>query len=147
MTAPLPCTRGCEPQSTARAQECSPSTLAALICGLVTPFQISKPDVSVSKEPSPALLEVVDSLSGPGMKLARAQARAEITLPIQIDLRCALHATGCWYWMPAACALAWSLLTCALPFVCCLAVVMFNSKSRCSTASSSERAGLCAMSD
>jgi hypothetical protein len=72
------------------AQAAKPSTLAALVCALVMPFQISRPEISATHEPSPEALALVDSLSQAGMALARAQARLGIEAPIQVDLRFAL---------------------------------------------------------
>ena len=70
--------------------------LAALVAGLVTPFQISNTSAVSSREPSDALLAAVDKLSGVGVRLARAQAALQIESPIQVDLRYApaLHCTA-----------------------------------------------------
>lgn len=69
-------------------QGIKPSTLAGLLCALVTPFQLSRPEVSVGVEPSEGLQLLVEDLSADAVELASAQAHHGILCPIEVDLKC-----------------------------------------------------------
>lgn len=74
-------------------QGIKPSTLAGLLCALVTPFQVSRPDCIVGIDPSEELQALVEDLSAGAVELASAQAQHGILCPIEIDLKCA----SCFY--------------------------------------------------
>lgn len=76
-------TQGC-------VQGIKPSTLAGLLCALVTPFQLSRPEIVVALDPSDDLQLLVEELSQDAVHLASVQAQRGIMCPIEIDLKCAL---------------------------------------------------------
>lgn len=69
-------------------QGIKPSTLAGLLCALVTPFQVSRPEVVVALDPSDDLQLLVEELSQDAVHLASVQAQKGIMCPIEIDLKC-----------------------------------------------------------
>lgn len=71
-------------------QDIKPSTLAGLLCALVTPFQVSRPEVVVALDPSEDLQMLVEELSQDAVLLASVQAQRGIMCPIEIDLKYAL---------------------------------------------------------
>jgi superfamily II RNA helicase len=86
---PLFCLR-CPPSLAPLLQGIKPSTFAGLLCALVTPFQVSRPEVVVTLEPSEDLQLLVEQLSQEAVQLASMQANRGIMCPIEIDLKCAL---------------------------------------------------------
>lgn len=78
-------------------QDVKPSTLAGLICALVTPFQVSKADALTRLEPSEDLKALVERSEPDATALALAQAKRNIAAPIMIDLRYA-GAVEAWVW-------------------------------------------------
>lgn len=70
-------------------QGIKPSTLAGLLCALITPFQVSRPEVVVALDPSDDLQLLVEELAQDAVHLASIQAQKGIMCPIEIDLKCA----------------------------------------------------------
>jgi hypothetical protein len=71
-------------------QAAKPSTLAGLLCGLLSPEHMRRAGPVASQAPSSDLVTMIDHLSGMSMALARAQGMHRVAAPVVVDLRCGL---------------------------------------------------------
>jgi hypothetical protein len=69
-------------------QAAKPSTLAGLLCGLLSPEHMRKAGPVASQAPSSDLVTMIDHLSEMSMALARAQGMHRVAAPVVVDLRC-----------------------------------------------------------
>jgi hypothetical protein len=81
-------------------QAAKPSTLAGLLCGLLSPEHVRKPGPVATQAPSQELVGMIDQISEMSMALARAQGMHRVAAPVVVDLRCSaspcllLHASA-----------------------------------------------------